>query len=174
MKYVKTEPEHESYIDREFSYFPDTGEIWWTRPGSNSRILNKPVGSKMSSGHLCIRICPKGSKVINVLAHRLAWRIYHGTWPERDLDHINGVRHDNRISNLRLATPSENSANCKIYKTNSVGYKGVRKSYNGGYIARVQHNNKRHYLGIFDTAEDAYKAYKSASKTLRGEFHRDE
>ncbi|MDA6380520.1 HNH endonuclease signature motif containing protein [Escherichia coli] len=58
-------------------------------------------------------------------AHRLAWLIVYGTMPDGFIDHINRVRTDNRISNLRLVTHSENMQNRKIQKNNKSGYRGV-------------------------------------------------
>jgi len=102
---------------------------------------------------------------ISYQAHRLAWLYVYGKWPERDLDHINLERDDNRISNLRDVSDSENKQNQKMYKTNTSGYKGVHWSkYDNKWRASICHNYKNHYLGTFDNPLDASKAYLEGAK----------
>jgi hypothetical protein len=91
-----------------------------------------------------------------------------GAWPPNDVDHINGVRDDNRWTNLRLATRAENLRNMKA-KTNKTGLKGVYLNA-GRYTARIRHNYTSHYLGRFDTPEEAHAAYRKAADALHGEF----
>jgi len=82
-------------------------------------------------------------------------------FPDSQIDHINRDKLDNRKSNLRLCTLSENKINQKIYKSNSVGYKGVSKK-NNNYQARLTVNGKRINLGRYPTAQQAGMAYKNA------------
>jgi len=107
-----------------------------------------------------------------MLIHRLSWRIYYEVWPASHIDHINGVRDDNRIDNLRLADPSENAANARRYKSNTLGYKGVHKLTCGRYKARVQFRGERTLLGVFDTPEEAYEAYVRGAREIQGRFAR--
>lgn len=87
------------------------------------------------------------------------------------VDHINGNGLDNRRSNLRLATPSQNSRNSKKPITNTSGYKGVTFCKNTGkWVGQIKENNKNHYLGSYDTPEEAYKAYCIAARELHGDF----
>jgi hypothetical protein len=96
--------------------------------------------------------------------HRLVWLFVHGKWAER-IDHRNGIHGDDRISNLRLASRSQNSANSRMHKDNKVGLKGVRITQNKRYSAHIN-------LGTFDTPEEAHAAYQRAAIQLHGEFAR--
>lgn len=121
---------------------------------------------------------PRGYRVVNVmgrryLAHRLAWFYVHGEWPEQ-VDHINGVRDDNRLTNLRPATQSQNNANSARRKDNSSGVKGVCYSAPmKKWQARIKpHGMKRVVLGYFDTLEDAANAYAKAASEHFGIYAR--
>lgn len=104
--------------------------------------------------------------------HRVAWAIYYGSWPNGQIDHINGVRDDNRISNLRCVTSHENSRNQKRKTTNRSGVTGVRRSRTRGrWIAEIWHNWKPIHLGTFDSIDDAIKARKNAEKMYN--FHKN-
>jgi len=87
------------------------------------------------------------------------------------IDHINGDPLDNRMSNIRVCTQSENSKNQKMRKNNESGYKGV-SFYRGKYHARIKLNYRTHRLGSFDTALEASKAYNLAAPLLHGKFAR--
>lgn len=88
-------------------------------------------------------------------------------------DHINGVRHDNRRCNLRVATMSENKRNATKQVNNTTGFKGVRNRYGGKFAAVIQPpQSKQIWLGTFKTAEEAHLAYCKAATKLHGEFVR--
>ena len=97
----------QSDLHQLLNYDPATGRFVWA-VSRRSRYGRKgaPAGSLHSSGYVHIRISGQLYK-----AHRVAWCYVHGYWPAEQIDHVNQVRHDNRIENLRLATPSENSRN---------------------------------------------------------------
>ena len=109
-------------------------------------------------------------------AHRLAWLMATKTDPgEFEIDHVDGNRQNNAISNLRLATRSENNKNAKIRKDNSSGYKGVSYRKDTKNWRAVIHVNKTSIsLGSFDTAELAYTAYCNAAKELYADFFKDQ
>lgn len=85
--------------------------------------------------------------------------------PAELVDHINNNGLDNRRSNLRSASKSLNALNSKVRNDNTTGYKGVAFSH-GKYVAEISKDGKRHYLGRFDTAEDASQAYLTALANL--------
>lgn len=92
-------------------------------------------------------------------AHRVAWAIYYGEWPEDQIDHINGVRDDNRLSNLRAATNTENARNRRLPENSMSGVLGVRWDKNR-WVWRVEIGDR--YLGSFESFRDAYAVRKEA------------
>ena len=106
-----------------------------------------------------------------IKGHRLAWFMTHGSWPENEVDHVNGDKTDNRIENLRKATRSENMRNCGMKRNNTSGFKGCRLREKG-WQARITLQGKQHHLGFFKTAAEASAAYEEAAKKLHGEFMR--
>jgi len=156
-------------------YNPETGKFIWNQRdikwfGSykgwavwNNKYSGKESGIINNYGYRSLCVCYR-----RFLAHRLAWFITHGDWPER-LDHINGDKDDNRIANLRIADKYQNAQNAMIKPNNKSGYKGVSKSKNR-WTAIIQSRGKVHYLGLFLTPEEAHQAYCKAAKELHGEF----
>ena len=98
--------------------------------------------------------------------------MYHyGEWPKEFLDHINGIRDDNRIENLREATNQQNQFNRKSKKDSSSQYKGVSwyklsKKWRAGY----QHKSKLYHIGLYETEEEAAEAYRKATEHLHKEY----
>ena len=93
-----------------------------------------------------------------VRAHRACWALFYGEWPDGEIDHINRVRHDNRICNLRVVTTQQNSRNRKKPSNNTSGYTGVSfHKASGKYIAYIYSENKLVHLGLYVTAFDAHK-----------------
>lgn len=105
-------------------------------------------------------------------AHRVAWALYYGGWPTGHIDHINGVRNDNRIINLRSVSMQENSKNMKIPSRNTSGVIGVY--YNkecGKWVAQINIDKKMVWLGFFETKLAAINARKE-SETKNG-YHKN-
>ena len=148
-------------------YDPDTGNFSWAywRFG----LTNKTeCGNINANGYKCLCINRK-----KYYAHRVAWEIVHGEIPDGlDIDHKNGIRSDNRIANLRLATRSQNLSNAGRRSDNSSGYKGVSRTATGRWRATIQWHGKRKHIGSFDTAEAAFEAYAHEAERQRGEFAR--
>jgi len=149
-------------------YDAATGIFRW-RCGRRGTVRKGNVAGKVASrdGYVLIKI-----KGIDYRAHRLVWLHVHGNWPNLHIDHINGDVADNRLSNLREATDSQNLANSRRHRDNSSGFKGVTKLPHGKWMARIRHHRKLFHLGTFDTPEMAHNAYVEAANKLFGEFAR--
>ena len=107
------------------------------------------------------------------LAHRLAWLYIYGEFPKNGIDHINGIKTDNRIINLRACNQSENLMNTGAWPANKSGYKGV--SWNGKdkrWRAQARLNRKFYYLGQFMDKEAAAECYQKFCKDNHGIFYR--
>lgn len=105
------------------------------------------------------------------LLHRLAWFYMTGAWPESDLDHINGVRDDNRWENLRLASRSQNNSNTRLRSNNSTGVKGLSfDRRRGKYMASICSKGTRKFLGYFNDKVSAAKALTAARVVFHGDF----
>jgi hypothetical protein len=153
-----------SLLHELFTYCPESGDITWEKPRSPRAVKGSKAGSLKTGGYLQIRIEGK-----NILAHRIAWAMHYGEWPNTFIDHINRDKIDNRIANLRLASRSENNRNIAARKGNKLQIKGV--SYHARdrkFVAFISLGDKQKYLGGFDTAEEASLAYISAEQKLRG------
>lgn len=104
--------------------------------------------------------------------HRVIWEMHNGPIPEGIfIDHINGIKSDNRIANLRLATGSQNQQNKTINSSNKCGLKGVSKIV-GGWRATIKINGKQVHLGSFASKYLAYSAYCDKAIEAHGEFAR--
>ena len=137
-------------------YEPDTGFVLWKEKRSNMP-KNSKAGCKNGSGYMVITINSKTYRLQRVIWLYLFGHIPHGYY----IDHINGNKTDNRLCNLRLATNSQNQQNRPAPQNNSSGYRGVTWHKQAGkWMSRICIQNKRETLGLFDTAEEAYFAYK--------------
>jgi len=142
------------------NYDPETGLLTW-RAARHGVFAGAVAGwiSRQGYIHLSVEGCTQQ-------AHRLAWLHVHGTWPAQHIDHINGIRDDNRIANLRDVPPRVNAENTrKARPTNKSGVMGIRKSRTPGkWQAFIVVNGKRRYLGTFPSTEDAHGAYVAAKR----------
>ena len=147
------------------SYDPGTGIF--TRVGKRGgRPAGSVAGVTKPDGYVEIRVDGPSYK-----AHRLAWLYMTGEWPKDKTDHINRNPTDNRWSNLREATHSQNISNSKTRSDSRVGLKGVSPR-GSGYVAVLSHGRKQIYLGYFKTPEEAHAAYCDAASKWQGEFFR--
>ncbi len=148
-------------------YDPVTGVLIWKKVLSNRTKAGALCGANIDSKGYG-RVCFDGKQY---RAHRVVWALFYGQEPNQQIDHINGNKLDNRISNLRLANNAENSRNCKLSKNNSSGITGVvfHKTANK-WLAQIMLNRKNHYLGLYDTIEAAAKARKKAETQYFGQF----
>ena len=141
-----------------------TGVFTWRVQVANNRKVGSVAGTVDGAGYVSIGTCGRYYK-----AHRLVWLYVHGVWPKNQIDHINGVRTDNRPSNLRDVTKSVNLQNQKRAHANSAhGFLGVRIEARWNtpprYLARITVNGHRRSLGTFGTAEEAHAAYLNAKR----------
>jgi hypothetical protein len=144
-------------------YNPDTG-IFTNRVTRNSRAVKGTNLNPTNEGNY-------GSVHINkqkYLQHRLAWFYVYGKWPKEQLDHINRIKSDNRISNLRECSPRENSYNTKGQNKTSK-YKGVSLD-NNKWKAQIRINGIKTTIGRFNTEIEAAKAYDEKAKEFQGDF----
>jgi hypothetical protein len=143
-----------------FSYENDV----LVRKSSNNQ--HNHVGSVNSSGYVQTEL--KG-KVY--MLHRIVWELHNGEIPKgMQVDHIDRNPLNNSITNLRLCTQNQNQINSGVPKNNTTGYKGVLRTPNGKFQARLGYNGKKLYLGLFETAEDAAACVKAKTIELYGEF----
>jgi hypothetical protein len=107
------------------------------------------------------------------LHHRLAWFYVHGYWPSDEVDHIDGDKTNNAISNLRCASRAENEVNKGLKKSNTSGIKGVRwEKHTQKWYAFITVNAKMMSLGRYDSVADAVEARERVAKRIHGEFYR--
>lgn len=143
-------------------YAPDSGEFTWAQSPNWSIKLGSKAGSINPYGYRLIRINKS-----SYMAHRLAWVYIYGSIPQGfTIDHINGIRDDNRLLNLRLAKGhKEQAQNQKMRSNNTSGCIGVypHKKPNT-WIAQIRVDGKAIYLGIYNSIEAANEAYKQAKQ----------
>ena len=147
-------------------YNPETGLFTWKITRNNYVKSGRIAEAKTDEGYVTITVdgeCWRG--------HRLAWFYVHGVVPDREIDHINCVKSDNRIANLRLATRSENRRNRGLQKNNKSGVKGVSWSKaECRWDVRTRINGKQVFIGQFDSLEEAAEARKQFCAKAFGEF----
>ena len=137
-------------------YDPDTGIFTNLTQRANAVKIGSVAGAKKPSGYIYISVDNKLYRL-----HRLDWLYVYGEFPEKSLDHINEIKDDNSIINLRLATRQENAQNISSPQLNNTsGFRGV--SWNKGvkkWTAAININGRKKHLGVFDTAEEAHECY---------------
>lgn len=164
------------------AYAPETGALTWKpRPmhmfanggkqsqrqnwlAWNAKHAEKPALTALTAGYPSGRVLK-----VMVYAHRVAWAIHHGIWPDGQIDHINGDRTDNRICNLRDVTQAQNLKNVKKIGPNK--FKGVTRTPSA-WVARIRANGKIQHLGSFRCETAAAIAYDLASIEHHGEHGR--
>ena len=148
-------------------YDPNTGVFTWKIKTSSKAMPGYVAGWFDKDGYRCVTVLGKKLK-----AHRLAWWWVHGVWPEKGylVDHINRDKSDNRISNLRIATPSQSAMNRGAQSNNKSGHKGVLK-VKKYWHAQIMVAGESIGLGYYKNINDAIAAYEKAAKQLHGEFY---
>lgn len=122
-------------------------------------------------GYLYLVMRVSSNNWVRIYAHRVAWAVMTGAWPETEIDHINGKRDDNRWINLREVSRMQNCWNSAPGKNNKSGVKGVSwYKRDGTWEASIRTDGKRRFLGRFPLLEDAIAARRAAALHERGEF----
>jgi hypothetical protein len=161
-----TEVAHARVLEM-LEYDPTTGVFRWRRKPNRNVVAGSVAGSVDAYGYLQTRLDKKPLKL-----HRLAWFYVHGEWPAGQIDHANGIRDDNRLENLRVATGSQNRCNRRAGRPNKSGFHGVffhRKT--GKWQARVTLQRKHYSFGYHSTPEAASAVYEAGARELKGEFY---
>lgn len=151
-------PSQEEIMDA-LNYDKDTGVLTWKK---RQRVKEgAPAGTKTNNNGY-IRLAINGKQYS---AHRVAWVYHYGSIDENmQVDHINGIRNDNRICNLRLVSHKENHKNKKLTRINKAGFNGVRfNEKKKSYVASIKVDGNMKYLGSFKKIEDAISARKKAN-----------
>jgi hypothetical protein len=162
-----------------FDYDPQIGVLTWrSRPREhfaderahgtwNTRFAGKPAFTALTAQGYPLGVLTFGGRRRAFLAHRVIWALMTGAWPIDQIDHINGVRDDNRWSNLRAATNAENAQNMRISARNTSGFIGVSWDSNRRkWAAEITVDYRRRHLGRHRTREAAHAAYLRAKRKL--------
>jgi HNH endonuclease/AP2 domain len=148
-----------------FNYDKTTGVVYWKKNKGARAKAGNPAGAKNDGGYVVVKFDGK-----SIGAHRIAWAIEYGYWPSKEIDHINGIASDNRLSNLREVTHQQNCLNSKVSSRSKVGVKGVSRHNSGGYQANIVESGAFKYLGYFKTIAEAKAAYDNAAERIHGEY----
>lgn len=155
-----------------FDYSPETGELRWRIRSDCTAHWNRRFAGTIAGmiAERSIRVRING---IRYRAHRLIVKMTTGNDPLDTIDHKGGNPFDNRQTNLRPATRSEQAWNRKKPVTNTSGYRGVHwHKKRKAWISAITHKGVMYYLGQFDTAKEAAATYERKACELRQDFHR--
>lgn len=142
------------------TYDPQTGIFRWRKDMKGGCRAGEQVGYVDDLGYWRTSLDGARHRL-----HRVAWFYMHGAWPDHDIDHINGIRSDNRIANLRDVPRRTNLENLRNTKGGAAGLLGVTPR-DKKFIAQIRAHGKGHYLGRYATAEEAHAAYVEAKRRL--------
>lgn len=152
-------------LKERLSYCAETGVFIWNNSPHmtarwNARYSGTVAGTKENTGYITIKIMDR-----KYIAHRMAWLYVFGEVPFLDIDHMNGIKSDNRISNLRCVTSAGNSQNRRKATAGSKsGLLGASKTSSGKWRSVITVFGVKHYLGVFETPELAHDAYISCKR----------
>lgn len=148
------------YLD----YDPNTGHLTWIKKPNKRVLIGNRAGNLRKDGYRAIYFKSKAYQ-----EHHVVWCWYYGDYPPEQLDHINHVRDDNRISNLRAVTKAENARNRtrRESRVNEVGVWWCRKRYK--YVAEITVQGKKVFQRTYDDIETAIQERKA--KAIELGFH---
>lgn len=144
-------------------YDPATGAFTWLKNLAQKDRVGSIAGSLHPIGYTVVQV--DGERIP---AHRLAWFYVNNTWPDAQIDHINGRRADNAYANLRDVPSVVNQQNQRTARAgSSSGLLGVTwHKASGKWAAQIRHNNRKRHLGVFDDPDAAHAAYVDAKREL--------
>lgn len=153
----------QSRLKELLNYDPETGIFTWRVSTNNRTPAGSVAGTLRPDGYTSIMLDRRRH-----LAHRLAFLYLLGAWPVEHVDHMNGIRDDNRWVNLRPVTRSQNSHNIAgPGSQNTSGFLGVSWcKQRGKWESYIKLNSKKRHLGLFATREAAHAAYLAAKDHL--------
>jgi hypothetical protein len=146
-------------------YNPETGVF-----------LRKKNAAKAPAGSVATKPHVKGYLKISIknklyLAHRIAWFLHYGEMPGGIIDHINQIKTDNRICNLRICSYTENLYNSKTNAKNTSGHRGVYWNIQAKrWTAKINNQKKQIHLGNYKSKNDAIAAYRTAAIKISNGF----
>jgi hypothetical protein len=140
-------------------YEPDTGNFFWLDKPHVPK--NTPAGCHDKKGYMRIFVDGREYR-----AGRLAFLYMYGRFPYPCVDHINGIRDDDRIENLREVTNRQNLQNKAVHRAGRLP--GAQKDRGGKWRSECWNGSNRRFLGIFATEQEAHKAYMAACKEAEG------
>ena len=145
-------------LQKYLQYNSNSGIFSWIKKTGAKAVVDKFAGRSDKDGYIVIQFKQK-----KYFAHRLAWLFAHGEWPKNCIDHVNGIRSDHRIENLRDVSKRENSSNKQSNRSGKL--QGCSYSKNAKkWHSRIWINNKNKHLGYFYTEIEAHNAYNKFCK----------
>ncbi|WP_312416666.1 HNH endonuclease [Shinella sp.] len=173
-------------------YDPETGKLFWlVRPVSmftessckgtanrSAEWAHKSWNTRCAGNEAFTADSGKGYRQGSIFgrtykAHRVIFALVYGAWPSEEVDHENVCGGDNRLTNLRAATSSQNKQNRRRAKHNTSGFKGVSwHRRKGKWAASIKMNGRQKHLGYFESGEAAHQAYLLAAQESQGVFAR--
>jgi hypothetical protein len=145
----------QDYLKQRYEYDPDTGLLTNRYTLSPKAVKGDIAGCTENNGYRTLRVLGKQYPM-----HRLIWLYVHGKLPDNTIDHINRIRDDNRLANLRDVNMCVNSHN-KL-----PGKVGCKQAKSGRWIAVIKIDKKQVYLGTYDTPEEAHEIYLKRKQEL--------
>ena len=167
MRFRQIPPREE--IARHFDCDFATGALRWKHSPKNGIKVGDVAGGKRATGYWMATIPGHGQ----LFVHRIIWMMAYGANPPGEIDHIDGNGSNNALSNLRLASSSQQKRNRGVQSNNRSGLKGAyfhacRRGKK--WRSQIKVAGRLIFLGYFDTAQEAHEAHRAASIAHEGEF----
>lgn len=155
---MKNIPFSKTQLESIFDYNQKSGMLFWKN--------GKRAGSNLYNGYRRVKL-----QGVEYKEHRLIWVLFFDKQPKQLIDHINGIKDDNRIENLREASVSQNTCNSKLSVRNNTKTKGVYYNHKRKkYIVNCSINGNSKYLGSYKTLEEAQNTIRNYREKIHGEY----